>query len=97
VQILSACGIIDTPTKDNIMMLHIEWTATFFPFFNKVEANEINPKLDDSLSDQEESQIFIQILKSFQESGYTQVQDCDVVGVIPIKAYIDFFDEQAAA
>ena len=41
------------------MTLQIEYSATFFPFFNKVEANEINPKLDDSLSPEEEKQIII--------------------------------------
>lgn len=70
------------------MTLQIEYSATFFPFFNKVEANEINPKLDDSLSPEEEKQIIIQILKSFQELGYTQVQDSEMSEILPIQAYI---------
>ena len=39
------------------MTLQVEYSATFFPFFNSVEANEINPKLDDALSPKEENQI----------------------------------------
>ena len=70
------------------MTLQIEYSATFFPFFNKVEANEINPKLDDSLSPEEEKQIIIQILKSFQNQGYTQVQDSEMSEIIPIQTYI---------
>ena len=70
------------------MTLQVEYSATFFPFFNKVEANEINPKLDDSLSPEEEKQIIIQILKSFQELGYTQVQDSEMSEILPIQAYI---------
>ena len=70
------------------MQLQTEYSATFFPFFNKVEANEINPKLDDSLSPEEEKQIIIQILKSFQELGYTQVQDSEMSEILPIQAYI---------
>ena len=70
------------------MTLQIEYSATFFPFFNKVEANEINPKLDDSLSPEEEKQIIIQILISFQELGYTQVQDSEMSEILPIQAYI---------
>ena len=70
------------------MTLQIEYSATFFPFFNKVEANEINPKLVDSLSPEEEKQIIIQILKSFQNQGYTQVQDSEMSEIIPIQTYI---------
>ena len=70
------------------MILQVEYSPTFFPFFNKVEANEINPKLDDSLSSEEETQIIIQILKSFQESGYTQVEDSEMSEIIPIQTYI---------
>ena len=70
------------------MTLQIEYSATFFPFFNSVEANEINPKLDDALSPEEEKQIIIQILKSFQELGYTQVQDSEMSEILPIQAYI---------
>ena len=70
------------------MTLQVEYSATFFPFFNKVEANEINPKLDDSLSSEEETQIIIQILKSFQKLGYTQVEDSEMSEIIPIQTYI---------
>ena len=70
------------------MTLQVEYSATFFPFFNKVEANEINPKLDDALSLKEENQIIIQILKSFQNQGYTQVQDSEMSEIIPIQTYI---------
>ena len=73
------------------MTLQVEYSATFFPFFNKVEANEINPKLDDSLSSEEETQIIIQILKSFQNQGYTQVQDSEMSEIIPIQTYIQRF------
>ena len=70
------------------MTLQVEYSATFFPFFNSVEANEINPKLDDALSLKEENQIIIQILKSFQNQGYTQVQDSEMSEIIPIQTYI---------
>ena len=70
------------------MTLQVEYSATFFPFFNSVEANEINPKLDDALSPEEEKQVIIQILKSFQEQGYTQVQDSEMSEILPIQAYI---------
>jgi len=70
------------------MTLQIEYSATFFPFFNKVEANKINPQLDDSLSLEEEYQIIIQILKKFQNNGYTQVKDSEMSEIIPIQTYI---------
>ena len=68
--------------KSNTQHLHEEGVL------NKDDLHEDQIKAIDSLSPEEEKQIIIQILKSFQELGYTQVQDSEMSEILPIQAYI---------
>ena len=65
------------------------------PFYNGVEANKINPALDDLefdtvLDEFKADRMCTQIVRDFQAEGYTHVDDYDFSDdLVPIQQYID--------
>lgn len=76
-------------------ILEIDHAAMAFPFFNGVEANKINPALNDLafdtvLDEFKADQMCTQIARDFQSDGYTHVYDYDFSdSLVPIQEYID--------
>jgi hypothetical protein len=65
-----------------------------YPFFNGVEANKINPALDDLefdtvLDEFKADRMCTQIVRDFQAAGYTHVDDTELDELVPIQHYID--------
>jgi hypothetical protein len=65
-----------------------------YPFYNGVEANKINPALDDLefdtvLDEFKADRMCTQIVRDFQAAGYTHVDDTELDELVPIQHYID--------
>ena len=76
-------------------VLEVDYAAMAYPFFNGVEANKINPALnnlefDTVLDEFKADQMCTQIVRDFQSNGYTHVYDYDFSdNLVPIQEYID--------
>jgi len=75
-------------------ILEVAYAAMAFPFFNDVEANKINPALDDLefdtvLDEFKADRMCTQIVRDFQAAGYTHVDDSELDELVPIQQYID--------
>ena len=75
-------------------ILDVAYAAMAYPFFNGVEANKINPALDDLefdtvLDEFKADRMCTQIVRDFQAEGYTHVDDSEHPDIIPIQQYID--------
>tara|TARA_Y100000114_G_scaffold156173_1_gene182402 strand:- start:483 stop:782 length:300 start_codon:yes stop_codon:yes gene_type:complete len=75
-------------------ILEVAYAVCAYPFFNGVEANKINPALDDLefdtvLDEFKADRMCTQIVRDFQAAGYTHVDDSELDNLIPIQQYID--------
>jgi beta-xylosidase len=76
-------------------ILEVDHAAMAFPFFNGVEANKINPALNDLkfdtvLDEFKADRMCTQIVRDFQSNGYTHIYDYDFSDEpVPIQKYID--------
>ena len=75
-------------------ILEVQYAAMAYPFFNGVEANKINPALDDLefdtvLDEFKADRMCTQIVRDFMDNGYTHVDDSELDDLVPIQKYID--------
>lgn len=75
-------------------ILEVAYAAMAYPFFNGVEANKINPALDDLefdtvLDEFKADRMCTQIVRDFMDNGYTHVDDSELDDLVPIQKYID--------
>ena len=76
-------------------ILEVAYAVCAYPFYNGVEANKINPALDDLefdtvLDEFKADRMCTQIVRDFQAEGYTHVDDYDFSeDLVPIQKYID--------
>lgn len=75
-------------------ILEVQYAAMAHPFYNGVEANKINPALDDlefdTVLDEFKADLMCtQIVRDFMDNGYTHVDDSELDDLVPIQKYID--------
>jgi len=75
-------------------ILEVTYAVMAYPFYNGVEANKINPALDDLefdtvLDECRADRVCTQIVRDFMGNGYTHVDDSELDDLIPIQQYID--------
>lgn len=75
-------------------ILKVAYAVMSYPFYNGVEANKINPALDDleinTVLDEFKADLMCtQIVRDFMDNGYTHVDDDELDDIISIQQYID--------